>query len=52
MGSDTTRKWHEIINEAPPTDLPFYSLYEEYAAALREKEQQKRAAPYWPYPRG
>jgi hypothetical protein len=51
MSDQGSRKWHEIINEAPATALPFYALYEEYAAALKEREQQKKASPYWPYPR-
>lgn len=51
MREKSSMKWHEIINGAPDQALPFFDLYREYADALKEREAQKRAESYWPFPR-
>lgn len=52
MADQTAVKWHEIINaEKEAAALPFYSLYAEFAEAVKEREAKKREAGYWPFPK-
>lgn len=52
MSDKSSLKWHEIINTAADeSGLAFVGLYREYATALHEKQREKQAAAFWPFPR-
>lgn len=51
MSKQSPVKWHEIINEREEGGLPFLDLYREFAEAVKEREAQKVASSFWPYPK-